>query len=238
MNVPLIVVAAGLLMVLVEQIWPAWRRPINPGWLGRGLSLSALQALVAFVGAATWDRWFGHAALVDLSDQTGTVAVAVGYLLVTLVYYWWHRARHVVPPLWRYLHRVHHSPSRIEILTSFYKHPLELLANAVLTSALLYFVLGLPPVLVSATVLLTGLAELIYHWNIRTPRWLGWFFQRPEMHRVHHARGSHTHNFSDLPVWDALFGTLLNPRDDVAVCGFPQEEKLVELLAGKPVVEV
>ncbi|MBK9657441.1 MAG: sterol desaturase family protein [Rhodanobacteraceae bacterium] len=47
-------------------------------------------------------------------------------------------ARHQIPLLWRYLHRVHHSPARIEVLTSFYKHPLEILLNGVLMSSILY----------------------------------------------------------------------------------------------------
>lgn len=36
------------------------------------------------------------------------------------------------------------------------------------------------------TIALTGIAELIYHWNINTPYWLGFIFQRPESHRIHH----------------------------------------------------
>lgn len=238
MNVPLIVVAVAAVMMLAERVCPAWRRADDGAWVVRALALSLLQAAVAFAGVITWDRWFSQASLVDLSGIGSAWGVVLGYLLVTFVYYWWHRARHAVPMLWRYLHRLHHSPSRIEILTSFYKHPLELILNGMLSSALLFFVLGLSPLVVSLTVLVTGLAELAYHWNVRTPRWLGWFFQRPEMHRVHHARGSHTSNFSDLPVWDALFGTLRNPRGDVEVCGFPEEQKLVRLLAGKPVAEV
>ena len=51
------------------------------------------------------------------------------------------------------------------------------------------------------------------HANLRTPRWLGWFVQRPESHRIHHARGVHARNYADLPLWDWVFGTLDNPRD-------------------------
>ena len=43
----------------------------------------------------------------------------LGYLTITFVYYWWHRARHEHPWLWRYLHQIHHSPARLEIVTSF-----------------------------------------------------------------------------------------------------------------------
>ncbi|MEM7077231.1 MAG: sterol desaturase family protein [Pseudomonadota bacterium] len=235
LNVPLLVLAAAALMWLVEWWAPAFRRPLHLPWVLRAALLNGAQAATAFLGALTWEHWFAHPMAWSGGLATG---VGVGYLLITFVYYWWHRARHRVSPLWRYVHRLHHSPARIEIITSFYKHPIELVLNGILTSALLTGLLGLDAQATALTVLITGLAELFYHWNIRTPRWLGWFFQRPEMHRVHHERGRHTCNFSDLPLWDALFGTLHNPRGDVPLCGFPDENRLGCLLLGRPVREV
>jgi sterol desaturase/sphingolipid hydroxylase (fatty acid hydroxylase superfamily) len=53
---------------------------------------------------------------------------------------------------------------------------------------------------------------MFQHANIKTPQWLGYFIQRPEMHNVHHARGIHRYNYADLPLWDIVFGTFLNPK--------------------------
>ncbi len=234
----LAVLAVALAMMAIERVFPAWRRALDGRWVLRAVLFNGLQAATALVGAITWDAWFSTLSIVERGALTGAPGIVTGYLLVTFVYYWWHRARHEVPLFWRFLHRVHHSPSRLEILTTFYKHPAELILNGLLTSALLYFVLGLEPAIVTGVVLLTGLAELFYHWNIRTPRWIGWFLQRPEMHRIHHQRAWHTCNFSDLPVWDALFGTLDNPRGDVEQCGFVEEEKITALLLGRGVREV
>jgi sterol desaturase/sphingolipid hydroxylase (fatty acid hydroxylase superfamily) len=47
--------------------------------------------------------------------------------------------------------------------------------------------------------------------NVRTPRWLGYFIQRPESHTIHHGKGVHRFNYSDLPVFDMVFGTFRNP---------------------------
>jgi hypothetical protein len=40
-------------------------------------------------------------------------------------------------------HQIHHSPQRIEVITSFYKHPLEMTTNSILGSLIVYAFLGL-----------------------------------------------------------------------------------------------
>jgi sterol desaturase/sphingolipid hydroxylase (fatty acid hydroxylase superfamily) len=37
---------------------------------------------------------------------------------------------------------------------------------------------------------------------------------------VHHARGVHAYNYSDLPLFDIIFGTFRNPKKYVAETGF------------------
>jgi len=104
----------------------------------------------------------------------------------------------------------------------------------VLSSAILYLGVGLGAAAAAGAVLLSGLAELFYHWNVRTPHWLGYLFQRPESHCVHHQEGVHSYNFADLPLWDILFGTFHNPRVAQFRCGFGpgHEHRLAEMLWG------
>jgi sterol desaturase/sphingolipid hydroxylase (fatty acid hydroxylase superfamily) len=83
-----------------------------------------------------------------------------------------------------------------------------------------YGLLGLTPAGAVWVTFYSALAEYFYHLNVRTPRWVGFFVQRPEMHRIHHARGVHYGNFGDLPIWDMLFGTYRNPAEFEAACGF------------------
>lgn len=239
MIVILVVIAAGLAMLAWESTHGAHPRPQVPGWWPRALLLTANQALVAWIATATWDRWLPQLALCHAGDRGVVPDALLGYFVITFVYYWWHRARHEVPLFWRYLHQVHHSATRIEVATSFYKHPLEILLNGILSSTILYVILGLDAAAAGVTVALTGLGELIYHWNVKTPYWLGYLFQRPENHRVHHERGRHTGNFSDLPLWDIAFGTFENARSAPAECGFADgaERHLGALLLGHNVVD-
>jgi sterol desaturase/sphingolipid hydroxylase (fatty acid hydroxylase superfamily) len=231
------VLGVAIGMIVIEKIAPARRWPAVRGWIPRALLLNAAQAGVVFLTGVTWDRWFPQMRLWDLSGL-GTVGEALtGYVLITFVYYWWHRGRHEIAFLWRWFHQVHHSPQRIEVITSFYKHPFEFIANGALSSFLLYAVLGVSPAAGALAVTMTGLAELFYHWNVRTPYWLGFVIQRPESHCIHHRDGWHRSNYSDLPIWDMLFGTFDNPRSYTAACGFgPEREPLLrDMLMGRDV---
>jgi sterol desaturase/sphingolipid hydroxylase (fatty acid hydroxylase superfamily) len=234
MLITLVTVLVGLAMLVVERLRPGRRWPELPGWLPRAFAISGVQALVVFAGGHLWDGAIAAHRLWS-ADALGTWGGAlVGYVVQCFVYYAWHRARHEVPFLWRMLHQFHHSPQRLEVVTSFYKHPLEMVANSVLSSAVLYLVVGLGPTAAAGALLLSALAELFYHWNIRTPYWLGFIIQRPESHCVHHQHGVHAHNYADLPVIDMLFGTFRNPRRWEAECGLgaANEGRVVELLAG------
>ncbi|MBD8524990.1 sterol desaturase family protein [Pseudomarimonas arenosa] len=235
MNPVFVVAIAAALMLAVEQHIPNVRQPKVQGWIARLIVLNAVQVAIVYIGALTWDGWIPQWHLFNAAQLSTPLGIALGYLTVTFVYYWWHRARHEVPLLWRWLHQVHHSPVRIECLMSFYKHPLEIFLNGLLSSWLLHGLLGLSASSAAVVVVMTGVAELFYHWNVRTPYWLGFIFQRPEMHRRHHARDWHRSNYSDLPIWDLLFGTFDNPRATPPACGFANgaERELHHLLLGR-----
>lgn len=238
MIIPAIVLTVALAMIAIEIAAPGRRWPAVAGWWTRAIALNVVQATIAFLAGTTWDGWMERHRLFS-AEALGTAGGAlVGYLVITFVYYWWHRARHESDLLWRWLHQLHHSPRRIEIVTSFYKHPLEILVNGLLSSAIVYLVVGLDRAAATQAILLTGLAELFYHWNVRTPHWLGFVIQRPESHCVHHQEGLHSYNFADLPIWDIAFGTFRNPRRWEAACGLGAEgeARLLDLLRGVDVI--
>jgi len=233
--IPLVVGTVACCMILIEARTPGRTWPMVTGWWVRAAVVNAVQIMVVLVCGWSIDIAFGTSFSLFRGSALGTAGGAVvGYLAVTLIFYWWHRARHENPWLWRHIHQMHHSPQRLEIITSFYKHPTEMVLNAVITSALTYLVLGLSPAAAATTTLLTGLAELFYHWNVKTPFWVGFLFQRPESHCLHHGTGIHKFNYSDLPLWDMMFGTFRNPRTWTGRCGFGHREHLIpELLQGK-----
>jgi sterol desaturase/sphingolipid hydroxylase (fatty acid hydroxylase superfamily) len=222
-SISIIVLSVGLVMILAERLRPRshFRKP--KGWWTRTILLNCCQALVVLIAGLYCDPLIQRISTFDLSQHSTFKQVVLGYLLITFIYYWWHRARHQNSFLWRTLHQIHHSTTSLEVAASFYKHPLEMLVNSILSSLILYAILGLSLEAATITILITGIAELIYHWNVKTPYWLGFLFQRPESHCVHHAEGHHKQNYSDLPLWDLLFGTFYNPKDCPTRCGFKDD---------------
>jgi len=234
MTIFLVVLSFAAVMIVIENVVTGRNWPRVKGWWWRAILLNAVQVGAVWLAGVGWNGWMVRHRPWS-ADHLGVLGGGLlGYFAITFIYYWWHRWRHESGFLWRWIHQVHHSPQRIEVITSFYKHPFEILINSILSSAILYFGVGLNSEAASLAVLLSGLAELVYHWNVRTPHWLGYIFQRPESHCVHHQEGVHSFNYSDLPLWDMLFGTLRNPREWDARCGFGEqgEIRLPEMLIG------
>ena len=224
-------VAAGC--ALAERWWPAMHLPRVRNWWSRVILINLIQLGITVLAGETWNRWLSHRSLLHLRDHfSDWVSAIVIYVFSTFVYYWWHRYRHESRFLWRTLHQIHHSARRLEILTSFYKHPVEIWINSVLSSMIVYPLFGGSIRAAGYYTVLIALGEFFYHWNIKTPFWLGYIFQRPESHRVHHQFRHHTNNFADLPIWDVLFGTFKNPKKFKGYCGYEswREDRFEDML--------
>lgn len=227
-------VAVGVGCLALERVIPGWRLPAVRTWPLRVVAINLVQLSVVLLAGTTWERWLSRVSLFELSDHVGpAVGGLIAYFIATFVFYWWHRWRHEVDVLWRVFHQIHHSPQRIEVITSFYKHPVEMVFNSILGSALVYALLGLSLEAGAVYTLCTALGEFFYHTSVRTPRWIGYVFQRPEMHRIHHEYGRHKNNYGDIVWWDMLFGTYQNPAEFATSCGFDddKEQRLLEMLA-------
>jgi len=222
----------------LERIRPGWRLPNVPTWPARVVLVNLGQLAVVLVAGLTWEVWLSSTSLFRLSDYVSPIAGgAIAYFIATFVFYWWHRWRHEVDWLWRAFHQIHHSPQRIEVITSFYKHPAEMIVNSVIGGVLVYALLGLSLEAGAVYTACTALGEFFYHTSVTTPRWVGYVFQRPEMHRVHHQHGRHKNNYGDIVWWDMIFGTYENPARFEATCGFDdaKEGRLLEMLAFRDV---
>lgn len=237
MLVLLIAIAVGL--IIVERLWPATDLPKVRAWWWRVGFVNLIQLGIIVLAGYSWDRWLARTSLLDLGSRMNVFAGAgIAYFVSTFIYYWWHRFRHHSRFFWRLCHQLHHSPRRIELLTSFYKHPVEIMINSILSALIVYTLFGLTVEGGAVYTFFTAVAEYFYHWNIRTPKKLGYLFQRPESHRIHHQYRYHTKNFADLPLWDLIFGTFQNGREaSQTICGYDdwKEDRFEDMLAFRDV---
>lgn len=233
-----LIIAVFAACFVLERLLPGWVLPRVRTWPARVVAVNAVQLGVVLLAGISWERWLSSWSLFQLSSHLPPLAGGlVAYVVATFVFYWWHRWRHEIGWLWLGFHQIHHSPQRIEVITSFYKHPGEMVCNSILGSVLVYTLLGLSPEAGAIYTACTAFGEFFYHTSVRTPRWIGLVFQRPEMHRVHHQHGRHRNNYGDIVWWDMLFGTYENPRTFTATCGFDdaREQRLGAMLAYRDV---
>ncbi|MGC1458552.1 MAG: sterol desaturase family protein [Steroidobacteraceae bacterium] len=228
-----VILVAFAACFLLERTNPGWKLPSVRTWPMRVLLINGVQLIVVLLAGVTWERWLSSWSVFQLSRHVSPMAGGlVAYFVATFVFYWWHRWRHENAVLWRCFHQIHHSPQRIEVITSFYKHPGEMAVNSIIGSVLVYSVLGLSPKAGAIYTLCTALGEFFYHTSVKTPHWVGLVFQRPEMHRIHHEYHRHKNNYGDITWWDMLFGTYENPQVWSGRCGFDdaKEQRLLPML--------
>jgi len=233
-----IVMLSALVLIVWETVAPAHIGPSvgRSHWYLRAVVMTAINMGVFMGVDGLLVKFASNFSLLHLASEMSPFAGALlAYFVFTFLVYWWHRARHHFNFLWQWFHQLHHSPQRIETLTAYYIHPLDMAANLLISNTIVFLMLGLGLEAAGWYTVLTGIAGFVIHANIRFPRIVGYVFQTPEMHRYHHKANQHSHNYSDVVWWDMLFGTYHNPTDDVAHCGFMRaaEEQCLPMLVGK-----
>lgn len=232
----ILVVVATVVFLILERVWPGRQLPVARGWYWRAISVNFAQLGITLATARLWTQLFDVSVFNVSAWNIPIVEGFVGWFVGTFFFYWWHVLRDR-KGFWLVFHQIHHSPSRIEIATSFYKHPIEILSDALISALILYPLLGCSMMGAFWYNFFAATGEYFYHANIRTPRWLRYLIQTPELHSIHHQYDVHKHNFSDVPIWDRLFGTYMDTTEFAGRCGFPMgaERRLAAMLVFKDV---
>jgi len=235
--VSLTVLGLYALLILTEALFPARPLPRVRGWKTRALVVFIFYFILSTYLPLFWDETLVRYQLFNLESLNPLVGAGIGMLIYELLVYVWHRTMHRVHWIWRAFHQMHHSAERVDSYGAFYFSPLDIFGFTFLASLSLTIVAGLSAQAVTYFLYATTFLGVFQHMNIRTPQWLGFIVQRPESHSVHHGRGIHQYNYSDLPLFDILFGTFRNPKDFVSESGFYDgaSAKLSQILVFKDI---
>jgi sterol desaturase/sphingolipid hydroxylase (fatty acid hydroxylase superfamily) len=190
----------------------AWRRT------GRNLTLFAINLALGPLIVVPITLWAtGFSLGLRPLWWSGWAGLLLDILLLDLWIYWWHRANHVVPVLWRF-HAVHHLDETLDTTTAFRFHAGEVALSA-LVRAVVIVLFDLPLASVILFEALVQASAIFHHSDTRLPKHLERALSRviitPSIHWVHHhARRADTDsNYGTIfSFWDPLFASRSRTR--------------------------
>lgn len=235
--ISLSILAIYAFLILWETLAPGRILPKVKYWKIRGLAVFFFNFFLSSYLPLLWNDYLAPFQCLDLTGIGTFGGSLVGILLLEFGIYVWHRTMHASDTLWKLCHQMHHSAERLDTFGAFYFSPLDMLGWTALSSLCFTLLVGLPPQAITITLLITNFFSLFQHANIKTPQWMGYLIQRPESHTVHHAKGIHAFNYSDLPLFDIMFGTFRNPKKFEHETGFYQgaSKRITDMLLFKDI---
>ncbi|PRX55108.1 sterol desaturase family protein [Flagellimonas meridianipacifica] len=229
----------GIYIVLIawEAFFPARKLPKIKFWRLKGFIAFTLFFFLSSYLPLIWDTYLVEYQLFDLTLLGTAWGAVVGVLLYEFGVYVWHRSMHKSDRLWKVFHQMHHSAERIDSYGAFYFSPMDMIGFTFLGSLCLVVIAGFTAEATTWIILITTFLAIFQHSNIKTPVWIGYLIQRPEAHAIHHAKGIHAYNYSDISFFDIVFGTFKNPKGYDHEAGFYHgaSEKVGEMLLFKDI---
>lgn len=237
--ISLIIIALYFGLMIWEAIFPARPLPKIKYWKLKGLAFFVIFFYLSSYLPMLWNGYLSAYQLFDLT-ALGTVWGAIaGILIYQFGVYVWHRSMHKNNVLWKVFHQMHHSAERLDTYGAFLFSPMDMIGYTVLGSLLLVLVAGFSPQASTIILLVNTFFSMFQHANIHTPVWLGYIVQRPEAHALHHAKGIHAYNYSDISIYDILFGSWKNPKSFEHENGFYHgaSSRVMDMLLFRDVAE-
>lgn len=193
------------------------------------IDVTGVFAILVTLTSVGLSVWFNNIASNALATQFAAdlplwLAVPIVFVLRSFCEYWRHRLMHT--PLFWALHSTHHSARELNIITANRRHPLEALGVAI-PASLVPTVLGFSPEAVAIATMIVVSHSLYVHSNLLTIDWIDrYVVYCPGGHAIHHSADSRhqNSNYSDLVIWDRLFGTYTRERQDKLSFGIADDK--------------
>lgn len=181
-----------LLLLALEATTPKKKLNINTyifNIIYMPIAIFISSLLIGTIRILTPASWLsGHIHLPQNPDLLTTIGTFFLYLIVfDFFYYWFHRAQHTLPWLWRY-HAMHHSDINVSTSTTARHHWMEDTLRFLPVYVPLGIAFGDLRTFPAWAVLAPGLYGIFIHWN--TPlrfKFLSRLVVTPWFHRIHHS---------------------------------------------------
>ncbi|CAM2942833.1 sterol desaturase family protein [Legionella worsleiensis] len=137
----------------------------------------------------------------------------VGFMLMDLTFYYWHRLNHEIPLLWRF-HNVHHADPDLDVTTSMRFHVIEIAYSSVFR-LIQIAIIGIDPLIFITYEFIFQASTYFQHSNthlsLKLERILNKIIVTPRMHGIHHSSYMDETNRNYGVVfsfWDKIHNTL------------------------------
>lgn len=175
--------------------------------LGCGISNRLIVSLIAGSLALAYESVHSRFALLQFETSSITTWILT-FLLVDLIYYFWHRLSHRVNFMWA-VHVVHHQSEDYNLAVALRQALFSPITSFPLT--LMLAVLGLPTFVVFTCSALNTVYQFWIHTELIGKLGpLEWVLNTPSHHRVHHGinRRYLDKNYAGVfIIWDRIFHT-------------------------------
>ncbi|MFT7652721.1 MAG: sterol desaturase/sphingolipid hydroxylase (fatty acid hydroxylase superfamily) [Limisphaerales bacterium] len=226
---PLVYPLTILSVQIVLGVFEAWL-PSRPNWrqIGWEKVLNVGLVVILTMGAVLAGGFYAELLALPLTNLRQSLGLDVWphewpvlvqlfmvFFLSEFIWYWFHRAEHRWPVIWRVSgHGVHHSFKKLEAINFGLNHPLEF-SLLVLPSALVELFFGVGLAAAGAGFLTVTLAS-IAHANLDlNSKVIGWLFTTNNFHIRHHSmvlEESNTNYGCSAIIWDRVFGTFADSK--------------------------
>jgi sterol desaturase/sphingolipid hydroxylase (fatty acid hydroxylase superfamily) len=216
----IIVISMFFILMIAEELFPGRSLPKIKFWKFKGISAFIIYFFLSSYLPLIWNETVSNYQIFNLSSLGNIWGAILALLIYEFGVYIWHRAMHKNNILWRVFHQMHHSAERVDTYGAFFFSPMDMIGFTILTSLAMVWICGFTTEATTYAIYGATFLAVIQHANIKTPQWMGYIFQRPESHSLHHAKGVHAYNYSDLPLYDIILGTFRNPSEFTKETGF------------------
>lgn len=243
---PLVIATVFAITFVGETIAPL-RRRVEPrlrrvarNLAAGGVSLALMSVLQAplLLPVAGWvaEREWG---LLGLFRAHPLLETILAVILLDYTLFWWHRANHRVPFLWRF-HLVHHVDRDLDASTALRFHFGEMTLSIPVRGAQIALIgADIAAVAIWQAILFGSI--LFHHSNLRLPRRLEsllvLLIVTPRMHGIHHSMKEEETNSnwsSMLTLWDLLHRTFrFDVPDERIVIGVPAHDDPEDVTLGR-----
>lgn len=201
------------LLLVLERLFPLAKVVGGVKRVAKNLSLAGVNAVLSWAIVVPVSAFAASHALGWRPEWwSGWTGLALDVLILDCWIYWWHRANHEWPLLWRF-HEVHHLDEFLDASSALRFHFGEVFISSLVRAGVI-LLLGVPLLSVVVFETLLALSAMFHHSDIRLPprleRALSRVIVTPSIHWVHHhaIRRDTDSNYSALlSVWDRLFGS-------------------------------